>query len=236
MPGYLDFLFAFGRQTKHRELRFSAFREQRYLDGRRVVQAAVHGGLGTKVSGPRVLPLGRSGRGWQICYNMKTVVNKAVQSVLAPGSERPDWSIRQAAFHHQFDIENGRTVWITASGHQDIQNRVQELTGKINGREEDRDYSNPTNSFKSSLATHLLFSHWSAQGWREYLGYLEDEVDRVRPPQSHQNFESIANLPRRPSWLSLVREIPLCHVSAIAPNTCRPFRNGKIRSTTWQWC
>jgi hypothetical protein len=121
--------------------------------------------------------LGRSGRGYQLCYNLKTAVNKSELSMEKPDLKDEDWSIRQAAFHHQFDVVTGTTLWITASGHEDVQNRVQELTSSVKGRVDAKAFKTQEECFKSSLAVHLLFCHWSTQGWREYLRWLEDVVE-----------------------------------------------------------
>ena len=59
MPAYLDFISVFGSQSKLHDLRFSSFREQATLaDPLR--SRVVHG-------------LGRSGRQYQLCYNLKCV-------------------------------------------------------------------------------------------------------------------------------------------------------------------
>jgi hypothetical protein len=41
-----------------------------------------------------------------------------------------EWSIRQAAIHHQFDIVYGPALWIVTKGNKDIKERFKELTGK----------------------------------------------------------------------------------------------------------
>src|SRR6187402_2626297 len=99
MPGYLDFMAVFGSQNENRDLRFSGFREQTSI---------------TKPS--RALEmrnLGRSGRQFQLCYNLKAVACKSL-----PGTDLSEqqWSVRQAAIHHQFDVEEGTTLWIVTQG------------------------------------------------------------------------------------------------------------------------
>ena len=59
MPGYLDFISVFGIQSRPRDLRFSGFHEQTMLSNSR--------------QGQMELDLGRSGRQYQLCYNLKTV-------------------------------------------------------------------------------------------------------------------------------------------------------------------
>ena len=90
MPGYLDFLQVFGVHKHSREKRFSGFREQ--------TQLLPGGSL-------RIDSLGRSGCQFQLCYNLKTVARWTEPGQLMPSEDH--WSIRQGAFHHQFDLEKG---------------------------------------------------------------------------------------------------------------------------------
>lgn len=160
MPGYLDFMFVFGLQSEPRDLRFSGFREQTLLT--------------TPPCGPAVPGLGRSGRQFQICYNLKSVACSSATSISA---KQKSWSIRQAAFHHQFDVLEGTTLWIVTKGNLDIKTRVENMTGK-DGRPDDRAFDSPEDSFKSSLAVHLLYCHWSGEEWRWYIQWLEDVIDQ----------------------------------------------------------
>lgn len=160
MPGYLDFMCVFGSQSEPRGLRFSGFREQTSLV--------------TPPCGPAVPDLGRSGRQFQICYNLKSV---ACTSTAGAPVEQMIWSIRQAAFHHQFDVLEGTTLWIVTKGDLNIRSRVQDMTS-IKGRPEDRAFDTPEDSFKSSLAVHLLYSHWSGEEWRWYIQWLEDIIEQ----------------------------------------------------------
>ncbi|KAJ9656960.1 hypothetical protein H2201_008363 [Coniosporium apollinis] len=91
--------------------------------------------------------------------------------------KRRTWSIRQAAFHHQFDVEEGTTLWIsTKGGLDDLKERVESLTGP-NGRLEDRSFGTTAECFRSSLAVHLMYCHWSTEGWRWYIEFLEDAIE-----------------------------------------------------------
>lgn len=152
MPSYLDFISVFGAQSDSRDLRFSGFRESRNL---------------IRSSRMPVLDsLGRSGRQFQLVYNFKGVTCK----------EKNEWSIRQAAIHHQFDIENGTTLWIVTKGHTDLQQRYKELTGP-EGREEDRSFGDVAQCLRSSLAVHSLFCQWATEDWRDYLRWLEETIE-----------------------------------------------------------
>ncbi|KAL8946446.1 MAG: hypothetical protein Q9222_007161 [Ikaeria aurantiellina] len=174
MPCYLEFLSVFGLSKDARELRFSGFREQTMLK---------------TPSGSMVCSsLGRSGRQFQICYNIKGVT-------WIEAGRTAQWSIRQAAFHHQFDVDEGTTLWIVTKGTLDIKDRVQHLTGK-DGRPEDRAFDTPEQCFNSSLIVHLLNCYWSTENWRWYIQYLEDAIDNetsiaVRGPRGREEAQRI---------------------------------------------
>ena len=162
MPAYLDFVSVYGSQLDPRDLRFSGFHEQITLASDHSSQFEVPG-------------LRRSGQQYQLCYNLKAV------AALPQDPNYPDikeWSIRQAAFHHQFDVKYGTATWIsTKGGLKDLKTRVEELTGK-EGRPEDKDYSSPAACFNSSLSVHLMYCSWSMEGWRSYIRWLEDTIER----------------------------------------------------------
>ncbi len=168
MPSYLEFVSCFGQSSKKRDLRFSGFRQHMFP------LSALN------TSGPAVPNLRRSGRCYQMSYNLKTCIDTTEFGKPLPELKEHDWQIRQAAFHHQFDVGTGVTLWITTSGHSDVQKCVQELTGR-RGRPKDRAFSTVGECFSSSLAVHLLFCHWSTRNWRDYLRWLEDVIeDEVR--------------------------------------------------------
>ncbi|QDS74919.1 hypothetical protein FKW77_004190 [Venturia effusa] len=156
MPVYLDFMSVFGEYPDQQDLRFSGFREQSLMK-------ETHIGLA-------VPELGRSGRQFQLCYNLKCAsLIKADKT--APTTN--EWSIRQAAIHHQFDIVHGTTLWIVTKGHLDLQQRFKELTVR-DGRPEDvLSFDTAEDCFRSSLAAHLIYCHWSTDDWRGYIRWLE---------------------------------------------------------------
>lgn len=161
MMHYLDFLSVFGSQSEQRDLRFSGFKEHSFLSSRR--------------SSQEIQSLGRSGRQYQMCFNLKGV------SCLTPKEKVPKrklWSIRQAAFHHQFDIKTGTTLWIIAKGDLELKNRIEDMTGPF-GKAEDRAFGTVEESFKTSLAVHLLQCHWSTENWRWYIQCLEAIMEAI---------------------------------------------------------
>lgn len=162
MPSYLDFISVFGSQSEPRDLRFSGFREQIVLN--------------KGVRAPEIRSLGRSGRQYQLCYNLKGVYCKMSASRLSIKTVEREWSIRQAAFYHCFDVEEGTSIWITAKGDLELKDRIEDMTG-ANGRPEEKDFETPRRAFRSNLAVHLLQCHWSTEEWRYYIQGLEAEVE-----------------------------------------------------------
>jgi hypothetical protein len=173
MPSYLDFVSVFGVQLEARGLRFSGFREQTTL---------------TEPSTREIPDLGRSGLGYQMCYNLKAVVDKsAVDTPL----QNKDWTIRQAAIHHQFDTQTGRTLWITTNGRlADLLEPVKDLTSDED-RKEDWSYNTVEECFKSSLSIHIMYCHWSTSEWRAYVGWLEEIIEKEVSKPIHYSREML---------------------------------------------
>ncbi|KAL8690382.1 MAG: hypothetical protein Q9218_004161 [Villophora microphyllina] len=184
MPSYLDFVAVFGIHNHSREPRFSGFRDQTLL---------------TKTAKLRVDSLGRSGQQFQLCWNLKSPGRWSEEGTLQPGPEK--WSLRQGAFHHQFDIEHGTTLWIVAKPGLDIKDRIQDVTGR-SGNEEDRKFTTPKECLKSTFAIHLLIGHWATEKWRPYFQWLEDKIEEetfllvydVRLPGKNSQIYSSASL------------------------------------------
>ncbi|KAI1775400.1 hypothetical protein F4818DRAFT_416492 [Hypoxylon cercidicola] len=160
MPDFLDFLYVFGQKSEPLDLQFSGFREQVVL---------------SNPPGDLVQPgLGRSGKHYQICYNLKGV---ALSEENKEDIMENMWSIRQAAFHHQFDVVNGNALWIVIKGNLEIQQRFKALTDR-NARPQDKSFGNAEDCFRSSLSAHLLYCHWAIEDWRWYIRWLERVVDK----------------------------------------------------------
>ena len=96
MPAFLDFLFPFGQQKYQKDFHSTGFRHETRLD-------EVDRGL--------ALPdLGRSGRTLQLCYSLK--------SVEPSKTGNKEWTIRQTALYHSFDMESDRAVWFIIKANQ----------------------------------------------------------------------------------------------------------------------
>jgi hypothetical protein len=173
MPAYLDFMMVFGAQSDPKDLRFSGFRE--------------HVSLRTHPTTLSVPALGRSGRHYQLCYNLKSVHFKKKSD---EDIKLDQWSIRQAAVYHQLDVINGTTLWIVTKGGDDLLDQYEELIGS-NGRSEDKQFQTPGACLSSSLSTQLLFCHWSTEDWRWYIRWLEEVLDHEVSIQRRSEFPGI---------------------------------------------
>ncbi|TRX91143.1 hypothetical protein FHL15_007931 [Xylaria flabelliformis] len=153
MPAYLDFVMAFGQQEEPKDLRFSSFKKQV--------------SLAPSVRMPNIPELDRSGQQFQLCYNLKHIARK----------DNVGFSnIRQAAFHHQFDVITGKTLWIVTAGRRDLQERYKDLTGE-GAKVESKSFKTPIECFRSSLAAHTMFCAWAIENWRWYIKSLENNLE-----------------------------------------------------------
>ncbi|KAF2267133.1 hypothetical protein CC78DRAFT_593648 [Lojkania enalia] len=190
MPVFIDFLTVFAHPPQQRELGFSGFFDQITLSNkfhstnvaipaqqpllantRQPIVSNLH-----VPRGPAATSLGRSGRQYQLCYNLKRVAR-------TKGTARDEysdqtWSVQQSAFHHQFDVEEGTTLWMNAKGRlDDYREQVMELTGDATGQPEELFFKTPEDCFRSSLTVHLMNCHWATHDWRGYINYLEAAIE-----------------------------------------------------------
>ncbi|KXH29940.1 hypothetical protein CSIM01_13816 [Colletotrichum simmondsii] len=161
MPQFLDFLYVYGSpHGEDKNLRFSGFRTEKVLIN--------------PVPGTCIPDMGRSGRRFQLCYNLKTVGLKFEQ----PGQEVDKiWKIRQAAIHHQFDIGSGVQTWIIGDPHAAVKGRVQELFHE--SREHSAKFGTVEQSLLSSLEVHLALARWATSEWRWNVQSLEEIIDNL---------------------------------------------------------
>lgn len=149
MPDYLDFLYVYAPSNgKDNELHFSGFRTEKAL---------INPPLGMDIP-----ELGRSGRKYQLCYNLKTAASK----------KDGTWKILQAAIHHQFDVGQGIQLWLVGDPHAAINKRIGELYPEQNIYP--TSFSTMGQSFKSSMAIHLVYAQWAKSEWRWNVKFLED--------------------------------------------------------------
>ncbi|KAK2061269.1 hypothetical protein LY76DRAFT_673542 [Colletotrichum caudatum] len=155
MPQFSDFLHVYAsRHGEDRELRFSGFRTDRVL--------------ANPVNGTVIPELGRSGRRYQLCFNLKTAAPK----------ERGDWKIRQAVLHHQFDLGQGTQLWVIGDPHAALKSRIAGLFRE--GNTYPSSFSTVREGFRSSLEVHLDFAQWATSEWRWHILYLEEKTKHAR--------------------------------------------------------
>jgi len=150
MPGFIDFISVFGTQAESRGQRFCGFKTRSQLD-----DPAPNALIATEIE--------RSGRYYQICYNLRS----------AGCSTNKVWSIRQAVFHHQFDVVHGTALWISAKGDQEMKNIITPAVKRMSQAQ----FQDASQRFASALEIHLLHSQWCTKGWLEYIESLEIELD-----------------------------------------------------------
>ena len=165
MPVFIDFLVSFGRQYLAQHFYFCAFR------------TSTHHNLA-------VPELGRSGKEIQLVYNLKSVERSA---------NKKDWSFRNCAVHHSFDINCVRAVWVIVKGNNLIKNRIESATRSVEPdlllcQTMDR-------AFAATLSTHLILCEWSAENWRWYVNSLEDKLQHI----SHKTISNKLDLPIGPT-------------------------------------
>lgn len=156
LPIFLDFLFPFGAQDYAKDFYFSGFRrDERYNNPTRINE---------------VPTLGRSGRDFHLCYNLRSV-----ETTLNP-PEWP-WTIRQTAIYHSFDLGTGRSFWTMVKGKRSIRERI---TNAVRSKQcsELTSFCTVQNALTASLATHLILCEWARENWARYISFLERQFQQ----------------------------------------------------------
>ncbi len=154
MVPFVDFLFSFGKQDYPREFHFSGLYHETNLSNNQPSLC---------------LPeLGRSGKGFRLCYNLKSV---------EPSDSQPQfpWSVRQLAVYHSFDVGNGKALWIIIKGDQLIKRRIKAATNPRNNKQQG--FSGASEGLSATLSIHLIIFDWCREQWRVYISYLEQLQD-----------------------------------------------------------
>lgn len=216
MPVYLDFMLVFGGQSDAKDLRFSGFREQIRLKA--------------PDSGHSAPELARSVKHFQICYNLKGVQHKKED---AENAKLDEWSVRDTAIYHRFDVEYGTALWIVTKGGRDLRDRYADLTTPMS-RPDKNMYNDPTSCFRTTLMTHLLYCQWSTEDWRWYILYLEgmveQEVSVCAFTRICANFESY-----RVIWRSTGSVLLVSHIDSTRHGKFKIYNIGKTKPTKRSW-
>lgn len=170
MPEFLDFIFPFGKREHAEDFYFGALK----IDDRSSIPP----------SAVKIQELGRSGRQYQLCYNLRCV------EPYNADDEWP-WSIRQCSIFHSFDIENGRTVWLTIKGNQRVRKRIEEAvnSGKLMDASSICSFESVSASFASSLNVHLNLCDMGTDNWRWHINFLEDKFQNLTRYALHASVE-----------------------------------------------
>lgn len=170
MPEFLEFLFPFGKQLYTYDFQFSSFRhETRLADHFKSLE---------------ITELGRSGRRFQICYNLKAVESKR---------EDPcwPWSSRQTAVYHSFDVVKIQSTWIVVKANDEIRNRLKEVEAAALTKDPGL-YSDLKKTFANSLDCHLTVADWCAENWRWYINWFEIRLEETTARAILNNVSSVA--------------------------------------------
>ncbi|OCL02650.1 hypothetical protein AOQ84DRAFT_266113, partial [Glonium stellatum] len=92
------------------------------------------------------------------------------------GAIESDLCLMEPDDYKKFEVPIRDLHTASGLGRRDIQERFKEMTGK-DGRPEDKSFDTIDDCLRSSLAAHLLYSHWSTEGWRWYIRWLEGVID-----------------------------------------------------------
>ena len=143
----IDQLLSYGRRKNEQDFSACAFRSEARLSQK-------HPGL--------ALPeLCRSGRQFELCYTLRTI------------EDPKQWTMRQAATYHSFDIVTGRAFWLVIKASPNVRERLQETTGNSSALD------TTSQCLDSALTSHLVMCKWANGNWRAYIGELEVEVHKL---------------------------------------------------------
>ncbi|KAI0905711.1 hypothetical protein F4823DRAFT_119410 [Ustulina deusta] len=164
MPTFIDFLLVYGAQEEDRELRYHAFRTQTTLIN--------------PEPGNIIPDLNRSGRQHEICYNLKAVTPK---DPTKNQFVKNRWRIRQSAVYHRLDLGTGSALWIIADPREAVKRVIGEVLPE-GPLPRTFHFDNLSESFESSLDTHLAIAQWASDEWRSHLQSLEETIDNITRP------------------------------------------------------
>lgn len=214
MPSFLDFVFPFGLQLYPRDFHFGGFRVENYLSPPEV--------------GLSIPELGRSGKGYRLCYSLRSAEESKAQ-------EHWPWSIRHASIYHEFDVDFGRSSWIIVKGNDLIKTRI--TAESKPGKSTDMNaFETTSRAFAATLATHILICDWSAENWRWYINFLEEQLNQrtrrilsvpVAPPspvlERPSRSATLDSRPGRTLWHTSTQN-PTTSMNASAP---APFQGNQ---------
>lgn len=124
----------------------------------------------------QVIPdLNRSGRHFDLCYNLKAVAPLPKTGI---GRELK-WKIRQTAIYHRFDLGSGTALWMVADPLSAVKDELAEVLAAGEPLPSDFLFGTLPEAFDSSLKTQLIVCQWASREWRWHLQSLEEKIDRM---------------------------------------------------------
>lgn len=160
-PSFLDFVHSFGSTDDPLDYSMTGFRWEDSI-----------GAADDQLL--KIPELGRSGRELRVSYLLRSV-ERSEKGTRANSS---DWSIRQMAVYHTFDLETGRAFWLNIKGTSLMKDTVEEASEEF---PELRPAArvNLAGVFKATLATHILCLEWCDANWRQYINDTEDSLKKI---------------------------------------------------------
>lgn len=157
MPQFLDLLFPLGDRETAQDFYSDSFYQQTCLS--------------RPTQGLHVPELAWSGFEYKICYSLKFVERSESQT------DWP-WSIRHCAVFHSFDVTSVRSNWAVVKGNQLMEKRITSATSS-RGTPEFSSYETIEKAFAAALVTHMIIIDGSAESWRWYINFLEDQFEQL---------------------------------------------------------
>jgi len=216
MPDYMDFLSVYGMRSSGKVdagLRFTGFRSRLVCSH--------------PLPGHAIVDIGRSGKRFELCYNLKSAVRqlemKAAQPLDTEINQPQDlgFAIRQAAVYHRFDLKTHRSFWMTTDPGADLRDTISHLLR--NELQPSEIFSDDTSTFNDalrfSLDIHLALAEWVTEDWKWYVDRLEDRVEAIAcsPPIQPRSYPATLTRILSPDRKDQARTRPLWETPTDAP-------------------
>ncbi|KAH0613689.1 uncharacterized protein H6S33_005575 [Morchella sextelata] len=169
MPGFIDFLQAFGRKASSSDTGFGGCK-------RRIEYATPNSSKqrNMKSYGMWIIRVedvyynGTNGYASEICYNIKFAEEHGRKEKEDEPPKDP-WSIRQTCIYQKFEYEKKSSTWIMVQPSDKATTRLNEV---FKARAEE--YIEDT--VHNPMDIHLVFLSGAAENWRWYYNYLENKL------------------------------------------------------------
>ena len=125
-------------------------------------------------------------REFQFCHDLGSIEPSKGQP------ERPR-SICQSALYHSFDVEIGRTNWITIKGDHLLRKRIKSTTSS-RGLPGTPCLSTVDRALTSTLAIHVVLCEWTGENRRRYMNFLEEALQATTRPALSAMVDPVSQL------------------------------------------